>query len=208
LSISDDTVIAVITTTKADRTNSTALTNVNGSENVKTNTTETIVKRLGNLFSASKDLSVTVNTRAEKNVSNRTRFAERKTADTINSEYKIDVSLPEQKVRIYKKEILVKEFMVSTGINQSTPTGDFEIQNRGEWFFSERYQQGAKWWVSFKDWGTYLFHSVPMDSNKQIIQEEADKLGSPASHGCIRLTIDDAKWIYDNIPQGTPVHIE
>ncbi|MFA6809055.1 MAG: L,D-transpeptidase, partial [Eubacteriales bacterium] len=52
-----------------------------------------------------------------------------------------------------------------------------------------------------------LFHSVPMDKNKNIIEEEEKKLGSPASHGCIRLEVDQAKWIYDNIPQGTPVHI-
>jgi lipoprotein-anchoring transpeptidase ErfK/SrfK len=63
------------------------------------------------------------------------------------------------------------------------------------------------WWVSFKDWGVYLFHSIPMDSNKNILSDEAKKLGSPASHGCVRLNIDNAKWIYDNIPEGTPVNI-
>ena len=25
------------------------------------------------------------------------------------------------------------------------------------------------------------------------------------SHGCVRLQIDNAKWIYDNIPSGTKV---
>ena len=32
-------------------------------------------------------------------------------------------------------------------------------------------------------------------------------LGRPASHGCIRLTIQDAKWIYDNISKGVQVWI-
>ena len=32
-------------------------------------------------------------------------------------------------------------------------------------------------------------------------------LGSRASHGCIRLTVADAKWIYDNCGEGTVVHI-
>ncbi|MFY9273327.1 MAG: L,D-transpeptidase family protein [Thermacetogeniaceae bacterium] len=122
--------------------------------------------------------------------------------------YRIEVSTSEQKVRIYDNDTLIKEWTVSTGKNNSTPLGDFTIQNRGEWFFSEKYQEGAMWWVSFKDWGIYLFHSVPMDRNKNIIQEEADKLGSPASHGCIRMRVEHAKWIYDNIPEGTPVHIE
>ncbi|MGI6548746.1 MAG: L,D-transpeptidase [Syntrophomonadales bacterium] len=121
--------------------------------------------------------------------------------------YFIDVNIGEQKVRIYNNGTVIKEWIVSTGKNDSTPLGNFTIQNRGEWFFSEKYQQGAKWWVSFKDWGVYLFHSVPMDRDKNVLEEEADKLGNPASHGCIRLEIDHSKWIYDNIPAGTPVSI-
>ena len=31
------------------------------------------------------------------------------------------------------------------------------------------------------------------------------KLGSRASHGCIRMCCADAKWIYDNVPVGTSV---
>ncbi|NLO97468.1 MAG: L,D-transpeptidase family protein [Peptococcaceae bacterium] len=126
----------------------------------------------------------------------------------LESEYSIEVIVKDQKVLVYKQGNLIKEFIASTGINNSTPTGDFTIQNRGEWFFSEKYQQGAKYWVSFKDWGVYLFHSLPMDRQQNIIPEEAAKLGSPASHGCVRLQLEDAKWIYDNIPQGTKVHIE
>jgi hypothetical protein len=123
------------------------------------------------------------------------------------SQARIDVSIGEQKARIYDNNVLVKTFVVSTGLNDCTPLGTFSIQNRGEWFYSEKYRSGAKWWVSFKGWGEYLFHSVPMDRNGNIIPEEADKLGSPASHGCVRLAVDDAKWIYDHIPQETPVYI-
>lgn len=119
----------------------------------------------------------------------------------------IDVNVSDQKVRIFENDKMIKEWLVSTGQNDSTPLGRFTIQNRGEWFFSEKYQQGAMWWVSFKDWGVYLFHSLPMDRDRSIITEEAEKLGSPASHGCVRLEIDKAKWIYDNIPQGTDVYI-
>ena len=88
-----------------------------------------------------------------------------------------------------------------------TPTGRFFIQNRGEVFFSEKYQQGGKWWVSFRDWGIYLFHSVPTNRNGEIIPEEAAKLGRPASHGCVRLSMADARWLYDTIPEETPVDI-
>jgi lipoprotein-anchoring transpeptidase ErfK/SrfK len=124
------------------------------------------------------------------------------------SGYWLEVIINEQKVRIYQDGNVIHEWLASTGIPEKpTPLGVFEIQNRGEWFFSEKYQQGAKWWVSFRDWGVYLFHTLPMDREKQILAAEAEKLGTPASHGCVRLEIENAKWIYDNIPQGTPVYI-
>lgn len=119
--------------------------------------------------------------------------------------YKIDVSISEQKVRVYNGETLVKEWIVSTGVKNCTPLGSFTTQHKGDWFFSEKYQQGGKWWISFQ--GSYLFHSVPMDRNQNIIPEEAEKLGIPSSHGCIRLEVEHAKWLYDNIPRGTPVFI-
>lgn|GEM_PF-1033644 len=122
--------------------------------------------------------------------------------------YWIDVDVTAQLVSIMRGEEVVKTMVASTGVEgHETPLGTFEIQNRGEWFFSEKYQQGAKYWVSFKDWGVYLFHSLAMDRNQQVIPEEAAKLGQPASHGCIRLTIEDAKWIYDNVPAKTKVVI-
>jgi lipoprotein-anchoring transpeptidase ErfK/SrfK len=127
---------------------------------------------------------------------------------SVSNKYRVNVSIANQTVQVYQGNTLIKNFLISTGTDNSTPKGDFTIQNRGEWFYSNQYQEGAKWWVSFKGWGTYLFHTVPMDRNQQIIQSEANKLGTPASHGCIRMAVNDAKWFYDNIPQGTPVHIE
>ncbi|SMC00061.1 Lipoprotein-anchoring transpeptidase ErfK/SrfK [Thermanaeromonas toyohensis ToBE] len=122
--------------------------------------------------------------------------------------YWIEVLVGSQKMRIYQEGQLKKEWVVSTGTpDKPTPLGVFAIQNRGEWFYNPKYNQGAKWWVSFKDWGVYLFHSLPMDRDQRIIPEEALKLGTPASHGCVRLEVDNAKWIYDHIPQGTPVYI-
>lgn len=120
----------------------------------------------------------------------------------------IDVNVSEQKVRIYEGDRLIKEMLASTGTeDKPTPLGSFKIQNRGEWFFNPKYQQGAKYWVSFKDWGVYLFHSLAMDENQEIIPEEAAKLGQPASHGCVRLETENARWIYENVPEGTPVEI-
>lgn len=121
----------------------------------------------------------------------------------------VDVDVSEQKVRIMEDgDIVHREFMASTGVEgKETPLGTFEIQNRGDWFYNDKYKQGARYWVSFRDWGIYLFHTVAMDKYMNIIPEEAEKLGTPASHGCIRLEVENAKWIYDFIPERTKVVI-
>ena len=122
--------------------------------------------------------------------------------------YALVFNQDEQLLKIYKGGELVSEAKGSAGIWDSfTPKGVFEIEKgrRGDWFYVKRFEQGMKYWVGFK--GTYLFHSLPFTEDKQLIQEEADKLGQPASHGCIRLPVDVAKYIYDNVPAGSLVII-
>ena len=53
--------------------------------------------------------------------------------------------------------------------------------------------------------GDYLFHSLPFDESGENIVDYT--LGTPASHGCIRLAVEDAKWLYDNIDNGTKIII-
>lgn len=64
--------------------------------------------------------------------------------------------------------------------------------------------------------GSYLFHSVPIGGEKRHLQingrmqmftEYYDRLGTPASGGCVRLRCIDAYWIYMTCPVGTPVVI-
>ena len=64
--------------------------------------------------------------------------------------------------------------------------------------------------------GHYLFHTVPIGGDyrkfhkygkKQMLIDEYEKLGSPASHGCVRLLVGDAYWIYKNCPRGTRVMV-
>ena len=55
--------------------------------------------------------------------------------------------------------------------------------------------------------GNILFHSVPYTAQNPSALEywEYDKLGTAASAGCIRLTVADAQWVYNNIGGGTTV---
>ncbi|MBU3204808.1 L,D-transpeptidase [Clostridium algidicarnis] len=125
------------------------------------------------------------------------------------TKYLILVNIKEQKTYIYKgsknKWSLTKEFLCSTGINgKETPKGTFTVQNKGDWFYTDKYDQGGKYWVGFK--GNYLFHSLPFDKEQKNIVDTT--LGKPASHGCIRLKVEESKWIYDNVPIGSKVIVK
>lgn len=98
---------------------------------------------------------------------------------------------------------LVRTMQCSTGRNTSpTIKGAYTIKSRGNWFYSKRFAQGGQNWMKID--GAYLFHSLPMDKHKNIVDST---LGKRASHGCIRLSVEDSKWMYKNIPNSTTVYI-
>lgn len=121
----------------------------------------------------------------------------------------LKVSIAKQRVYILTRHKKVLYTMVcSTGRKSSpTPTGTFHIQNRGTHFYNASSKEGANYWTSFKDWGTYLFHSVPVNAKGKYVVSEAHKLGRRASHGCVRLSVADAHWIYRHVPAGMKVVI-
>lgn len=120
----------------------------------------------------------------------------------------LSVSIKEQRVYIKEGDEVIYKMVMSSGLNHTTPEGTYYIQSeRGTWFYNKRLHEGAEYWVSWKNHGKYLFHTIPMTENKSVIVDEAKKLGTKASHGCFRLTIADAKWIFDNIPVKTKVVI-
>jgi lipoprotein-anchoring transpeptidase ErfK/SrfK len=122
----------------------------------------------------------------------------------------IDASLSTQRIHIMSGNKVIYTMITSSGLDGPdtyTPTGTYYVQNRGTWFYAPRFKEGAEYWVSWKGWGDYLFHTVPMDIHRHVIAADAAKLGVKDSHGCFHLTISDAKWIYENIPKGTKVVI-
>lgn len=131
--------------------------------------------------------------------------------------YRIGVDISQQKVYImgwtgedYSE--IVKTMVCSTGVNSSpTPTGTYQSQGRtggednGMWYYFEKFNCYAKW--AYRIVGDIMFHSVVYTHEKKLRQSTVDNLGRKASHGCIRLTVENAKWIYDNCPTGTTVEI-
>lgn len=59
-------------------------------------------------------------------------------------------------------------------------------------------------WFLFWDEGGILIHSAPYKLvNGKKVYEEMDLLGKrPASHGCIRISPDDARWLSEWNPKG------
>lgn len=124
-----------------------------------------------------------------------------------NARVKVLVNLSQQRAVIYQNNVAIYTMVISSGMDNTTPRGDFRIGERDLHFYNPRERMGANYWVAFKG-TTYLFHSVPTTSREgSYIAHEAEKLGVPASHGCIRLSVADAQWFYRNIPRNTAVHI-
>ena len=83
----------------------------------------------------------------------------------------------------------------------STPTvgGEFTVGSKGYYFDSGNAR--CYWYTQF--YGDYLFHSVLYSKYNGSLMD--GRVGMQLSHGCVRLPIQNAKWIYDNIPSGTKV---
>ena len=52
--------------------------------------------------------------------------------------------------------------------------------------------------------GNYLYHSILLTENDEILD---GRLGERISHGCIRHSLEDSRWLYETIPDGTSVLI-
>ena len=87
------------------------------------------------------------------------------------------------------------------------PNQEFTIGTRGLYFNTWTATQNARCWYWTQIWGTCYIHSQIYDRSSSPVNILDDTMDAAASHGCIRLTLDRAKWVYDNIPSGTKVYI-
>ena len=136
------------------------------------------------------------------------------TFDTAKAEgeqplpYWIGVDVRNQRVTIYRTadNSVVHRWLCSTGLSSTpTPTGVFYLpsSSRKEWAkFGSVY---VKYPTRLK--GGYFFHSVLFSkkSDNSMQHSTLKKLGHAASHGCIRLEVQHAKWISENVAAGTKV---
>ncbi|MDR3595746.1 L,D-transpeptidase [Clostridium sp.] len=120
--------------------------------------------------------------------------------------YLIWVNLKSFKVNIFQGSKnnwnLIHSYICTIG-KPSTPTpkGVYTVGIKGLYFGVEK---GYKCWYYTQFKGNYLFHSIIYNLDGSV---RDGRLGMRLSDGCIRLAKENAKWIYDNIPQGTKVVI-
>lgn len=115
----------------------------------------------------------------------------------------LEVDLSGQQLYQYDGETLVGHYRVSTGKwSTPTPIGTFAINSKVSRAYSRPYDLYMPYWMAFLG-SSYGLHELPEWSDGR--KEGEGHLGTPVSHGCIRLGIGDAQSIYDWVEVGTPV---
>ena len=131
-----------------------------------------------------------------------------------DAKYYIEVDIGNQIVTIYDADTMsiVRQMLCSAGKKEHwTPVGEYILQaderrsDRDPWYkIGDIYVRYAT-----RLYGPVLFHSIPYYAKKtDCIDRDAVKLlGIPASHGCIRLRWQDARFIAENCGPGTRVKV-
>ena len=105
---------------------------------------------------------------------------------------------------------VVREMVCSTGLDDTpTPAGTYKATGPvARWCYFPTYDCWAQY--AFRIKGGVLFHSVLYQQAKEstLLEGSVRKLGRKSSHGCVRLSVEDAKWIFENCAAGTTVIVE
>ena len=125
--------------------------------------------------------------------------------------YRIDVSIDNQTVTVYQlnesgQYDQVQQFSCSTGLGNSTPRGIFlDGYPANRWHHFKKFDCWAQY--SYEIEGNIMFHSVLYSEKDTSTLRKGSvyALGSPASHGCIRLSVKNAKWLFEHCKRGTVV---
>lgn len=138
-----------------------------------------------------------------------------------NMPYAVTVNTAQEIVTVYEKDsktglytVPVKAFVCSTGLHR----GDTPEKT----YYMPADCRRTPWWPL--NGGVYgkvatrispqsehiLFHTVPYmkpGDSSSLEPGEYNKLGKPASQGCVRMRVSDVTWIYRHLDPGTCVKI-
>ena len=135
------------------------------------------------------------------------------TATPAPMPYELRVDVTNQITRAYTYDedgdytVLVREMICSTGTRQNpTPLGTYTMpKSRARWGYFPTWDSHAQYLTRID--AANAFHSVLYtEPNEMALAVSSYKaLGTRQSHGCVRLLVSDAKWIYDNCKAGTKI---
>lgn len=125
-------------------------------------------------------------------------------------DYLIKVNKAVNCLTVYAKDgangyiIPVKSMLTSVG--DATPVGTFKSPERYRWRFMN---SGVYTQFATRITGSYLLHSILYEEEdaRSLIAQTYNDLGVARSDGCVRLTTEDAKWIYENCPKNVTITI-
>lgn len=125
---------------------------------------------------------------------------------TPSSTYSMLINKKTQKLYVFKGNKLVRSCKVSTGNPElakdatETPEGRFLLGTRGSSFGQDKGYICYNW-IRFNY--NFMLHSVLHNLDGSLNTYSYSRLGTKASHGCVRLPDGDIAWIYKNVPKNT-----
>lgn len=131
------------------------------------------------------------------------KVAAHKTVNMSSYDKWIEVDLSEQRTTAYERATPVNSFIIASGTaGHETVKGEFEIWLRVR---SQTMQGGSKadgsyYSIPNVEWVSYFYQDYALHGAWW-----REKFGYPASHGCVNMRNEDARWIYEWAPLGTKV---
>ncbi|MBE5768696.1 MAG: hypothetical protein E7333_03785 [Clostridiales bacterium] len=129
--------------------------------------------------------------------------------------FAITVDVTNQVTTVYTRDeygdytVVVRQMLCSTGTKgYPSDVGEFVLTGRrARWCDFPQWGGHAQYWTKINE--SIAFHSVVYNTvdTMDLSVKSYNNLGKRASHGCIRLTVADARWIYNNCGAGTVVTI-
>lgn len=124
--------------------------------------------------------------------------------------YYIIVDIAHQVTMVYEKDengeytVPVRYMLCSTGLGNRTPVGTFSMCSyRLRFSKFDRDGRYGQYWTQIRK--AIYFHTILYTQGNAASYQASTylELGQKASHGCIRLTVPDARWMWYHIAPGT-----
>ena len=138
------------------------------------------------------------------------------TTDELAAKYPTYVTIDRAnyKLTLWKDLKKKKEYGIAVGqAGLETPQGLYTVNDK---------QVNPTWNVPNSDWaGDLAGQSIPPGPGNPLVArwigiydgagihgtDQPDSIGTSASHGCVRMLVDDVIELYDRVPLGTPLYV-